>query len=109
MADRAIGVGVIGGGLMGREFASAAARWVHLAPLGARPVVAAVCDVDAETLAWYERLDAPPLLTDDYREVLGDSSVEAVYCAVPHHLHEEICIAALAAGKHLLVEKPVGI
>ena len=37
MADRVVGVGVIGGGLMGREFASAVARWVHLAPLGVRP------------------------------------------------------------------------
>jgi predicted dehydrogenase len=109
MAERTIGVGVIGGGLMGREFASAAARWVHLAPLGARPAVAAVCDVDADTLAWYERLDPLPLLTNDYHAVLAEPSVEAIYCAVPHHLHEEICVAALAAGKHLLAEKPVGI
>ena len=36
-------------------------------------------------------------------------SVEAVYCAVPHHLHEEIYTACLRAGKHLLGEKPFGI
>jgi predicted dehydrogenase len=35
--------------------------------------------------------------------------VEAVYCAVPHHLHEEIYVATLRAGKHLLGEKPFGI
>jgi predicted dehydrogenase len=109
MPDRAIGVGVVGGGLMGRELASAAAGWIHLAPLGARPVVAAVCDVDPGTLGWYERLDSAPRLTDDYRVLLADPSVEAVYCAVPHHLHEEVCVAALEAGKHLLAEKPFGI
>jgi predicted dehydrogenase len=109
MADRTIGVGVIGGGLMGREFAVAAARWVHLHPLGVRPAVAAVCDVDEETLAWYARLDPAPRLTTDYRELLDDASVEAVYCAVPHNLHEEIFVAALEAGKHLLGEKPFGI
>ena len=48
-------------------------------------------------------------LPRDYREVLEDETVEAVYCAVPHHLHEEIYVAAVQAGKHLLGEKPFGI
>ena len=41
--------------------------------------------------------------------MLEDETVEAVYCAVPHHLHEEIYVATLRAGKHLLGEKPFGI
>jgi predicted dehydrogenase len=45
----------------------------------------------------------------DYAELLADDSVEAVYCAVPHHLHEELYTAILGAGKHLLGEKPFGI
>jgi predicted dehydrogenase len=94
---------------MGREFASAAARWVHLAEIGVRPEVAAVCDVNEQVLEWYERLDPTPRLLADYRDLLADDSIEAVYCAVPHHLHEEIYIAALRAGKHLLGEKPFGI
>jgi predicted dehydrogenase len=94
---------------MGRELASAAARWVHLAGLGVRPELAVVCDTDPAALAWYEQLRPEPRLVSDCREVLTDESVEAVYCAVPHHLHAEICVAALEAGKHLLAEKPVGI
>lgn len=94
---------------MGREFASAAARWVHLADIGVRPEIAVVCDLDPEVLAWYERLEPRPRLVSDYRELLEDDSVEAVYCAVPHHLHEEIYTAVLDAGKHLLGEKPFGI
>src|SRR6058998_516313 len=109
MADRVVRFGIIGGGLMGREFASAAARWVHLADIGVRPEIAVVCDLNPEVLAWYERLEPRPRLVSDYRELLDDDSVEAVYCAVPHHLHEEIYTAVLDAGKHLLGEKPFGI
>jgi predicted dehydrogenase len=109
MAERVVRFGLIGGGLMGREFASAAARWIHLADLGVRPELAVVCDTSPAALAWYERLDPRPRLVSDYREVLAEDSVEAVYCAVPHQLHEEIYVACLEAGKHLLGEKPFGI
>lgn len=109
MAERVLRFGVIGGGLMGREFASAAARWLHLADLGVRPELVAVCDTSPQVLAWYERLHPRPRLVSDYRELLADETVEAVYCAVPHHLHEELYLACLEAGKHLLGEKPFGI
>ena len=109
MSERAIAFGIIGGGLMGREFASAAARWVHLAPIGARPEIVAVCDPDPKVRAWYERLPSPPKLYADHRELLADPRVEAVYCAVPHHLHEAIYVDVLASGRHLLGEKPFGI
>jgi predicted dehydrogenase len=35
--------------------------------------------------------------------------VEAVYCALPHHLHREVYCATIEAGKHLMGEKPFGI
>ena len=109
MAERVVGLGLIGGGLMGRELASAAARWVHLDDLGVRPRLVHVCDVDPRVLAWYERLADRPRLASDWRAVLDDPDVEAVYVAVPHHLHAELYVAALEAGKHLLGEKPFGI
>jgi predicted dehydrogenase len=101
--------GIVGGGLMGREFASAAARWIHLADLGVRPEIVAVCDVDPGVLRWYERLHPLPALTTSYRDLLDDDAIDAVYCAVPHHLHEELYVEILRAGKHLLGEKPFGI
>jgi predicted dehydrogenase len=109
VTERVVRIGLVGGGLMGREFASAAARWVHLAALDVSPKLVAVCDTDPAALAWFERLDPSPRLVADYREVLEDESVDAVYVAVPHHLHEEIYVATLRAGKHLLGEKPFGI
>ena len=41
--------------------------------------------------------------------MLANPDVEAVYCAVPHHLHQEIYCAVIEAGKHLRGEKPFGI
>jgi len=109
MPERVVRFGIVGGGLMGREFASAAARWIHLADIGVRPEIAVVCDPNPDVLAWYERLQPRPRLVADHHELLEDDSVEAVYCAVPHHLHAELYTAVLRAGKHLLGEKPFGI
>src|SRR5262245_51112495 len=109
MAERVVGFGLVGGGLMGREFASAAARWIHLAELDVRPRIVHVCDPSPAARAWFERLDPRPPLSSDYREPLADDAVDAVYCAVPHHLHEELYVAILESGRHLLGEKPFGI
>ena len=111
---REINFGLIGCGLMGREFASAAARWAHLVEPPPRPRLVAICDrFDASRAAladWYTG-NFPTIrqVTSDYRELLANPEVEAVYCAVPHHLHEEFYVAALDAGKHLMGEKPFGI
>ena len=49
------------------------------------------------------------LKTGDYRELLADPGLDVLYLAVPHHLHEELYLAAVAAGKDFLGEKPFGI
>jgi len=107
--ERVVGLGLIGGGLMGRELAGACARFAHLEPIGVRPQIACVCDTSPEAVRWFERLQPRPRLLSDYRQLLADERVQAVYAAVPHHLHEEIYVATLEAGKHLLGEKPFGI
>ncbi len=107
---KTIRFGIIGGGLMGREFASAAARWMHLLDMKARPEIVALCDRNPAVHAWYrENLPGIRQYTDDYRALLANSEVEAVYVAVPHNLHEEIYCAAIEAGKHLMGEKPFGM
>jgi predicted dehydrogenase len=110
VAKRTINFGIIGCGLMGREFASAAARWCHLEGLSFIPRIVIACDANRAAVKWFE--DNIPTIektTADYREVVDDKRVEAVYCAVPHDLHRDIYTAVIRAGKHLLGEKPFGI
>src|SRR3954462_5367134 len=45
--------------------------------------------------------------TDRVDDLLANPTVEAVYIAVPHHLHATLTMQAAAAGKHILVEKPI--
>ena len=94
---------------MGREFASAAARWCHLQGMTARPEIVAVSDLNPSATKWFT--DHFPSIDSytEYSELLSRPDVEAIYCAVPHNLHEQIYLHILAAGKHLFAEKPFGI
>jgi len=110
MKQRIIPFGVIGCGLMGREFASAAARWCHLAEVDFSPQIVAACNRHPKPLEWF-RSQVPSLqiATADYHELLDSPQVEAVYVAVPHDQHQAIYTDVIRAGKHLLAEKPFGI
>jgi len=104
--------GIIGCGMMGREFASAAARWFHLPDTSVRPEIVAICHrtLSTEKDNWFKNnIPTIKFLTNDYRKLLDSSDVEAVYISVPHNLHQEFYCAALKAGKHLMGEKPFGI
>ena len=102
--------GIIGCGLMGREFASAASRWMHLTEDIARPEIVAVCDTVEANRKWFTgNVDSVKYDFDDYRDLLSLDEVEAVYCAVPHNQHERIYTDIIRSGKHLLGEKPFGI
>ncbi|MFC1634105.1 Gfo/Idh/MocA family protein [Planctomycetota bacterium] len=104
--------GIIGCGMMGREFASAAARWFHLPRTSIRPEIVAICrrDLSAEKVNWFAN-NIPSLrqVTADYRELLDNREVDTVYISVPHNLHQTFYCDTLQAGKHLMGEKPFGI
>ena len=102
-------IGIIGGGLMGREAASAFARWFALADFPVRAELTAVCDLQPKLLDWFRQVPGVRRITTNHRELLADPEVDAVYVAVPHHLHESIYLDVLRAGKDLLAEKPFGI
>ena len=110
MNDKKIRFAIIGCGLMGREFASAAARWCHMTMDIPRPEIVGVSDVNPNARKWFtDNFDTVKYSTDDYKELLTKEDIDAVYCAVPHVLHEKIYIDIINAGKHLLGEKPFGI
>ena len=101
--------GIIGGGLMGREFASALARWFALTGEVPPAQLVAVCDLNSDARAWFERVPGVRQITGDADELLANPDVDAVYVALPHHLHAEFYLETLRAGKDLLAEKPFGI
>jgi predicted dehydrogenase len=106
---KTVNFGIIGCGLMGREFASAAARWLHLKDPAAVPKIVAVADTQASARQWFEGHFPGIFSTDNAEALLARPDVEAVYIAVPHNLHRDLYLKAIRAGKHLLGEKPFGL
>ncbi|HEX8371397.1 MAG TPA: Gfo/Idh/MocA family oxidoreductase [Chthoniobacterales bacterium] len=102
-------IGIIGGGLMGREVASALARWFVLENFPVDAELTAVCDLAEKQREWFRQIPTVKLLTADCHELLASPDVDVVYVAVPHNLHEAIYLDVLKAGKDLFAEKPFGI
>ena len=103
--------GIIGLGLMGKEFGSAVARWCHLLDDGPIPVIAGICNEKNQAdREWFiSNFPSIEIVTSDYQQLLNSDSIDAIYCAVPHNLHEQVYIDIISSGKHLLGEKPFGI
>jgi len=102
--------GIIGCGLMGREFASAIARWCHLLDVPFKPVLAGICDTNPALFGWYQQhFPTIKIATREYADLLKSPEIDAIYCALPHNLHQKVYIDIVRAGKHLLGEKPFGI
>ena len=104
-----VSFGVIGCGLMGREFLSASSRWMHLKGEIPRPVIVAACDLSEENLAFFRQSPDCRYFYSDYHALLQNPEVEAIYCAVPHFLHAQVYCDVIRAGKHLIGEKPFGM
>jgi predicted dehydrogenase len=109
VSQERVNVAIVGGGLMGREIAVALQRWPVLVGHPVRPRLSAVCDIDPSVLDWFDQIDTVTAKTTDYADLLGDESIDVVYVAVRHDLHERIYSDVIRAGKSLLAEKPFGI
>ena len=94
---------------MGREVASAVSRWCALEDVGVGCEITAVCDLQLSAREWFRKIPTIRLITADSAELLKREDVDAVYVAVPHHLHEKLYSDVLKSGKDLLAEKPFGI
>ncbi|MHB1576944.1 MAG: Gfo/Idh/MocA family oxidoreductase [Candidatus Dormibacteria bacterium] len=96
---RAIGVGLLGFGAIGREHTRAISRVPGLE-------LTAVCDRSSERLAAALADGAEPALLSDVELLLGHSDVDLVVVSTPPNTHAELAQRALEAGKHVVVEKP---
>jgi predicted dehydrogenase len=95
---------------MGREIATAILRYPHLLQTHAQPELVAVSDIDSARMDWFTTEIATVRQAEtDYRALLANPEIDAIYCAVPHHLHQSVYTDIIRAGKALLAEKPFGI
>ena len=92
-ARRKVRFGIIGLGLMGREFGSAIARWCHLLFDGPVPELVGICDTNEKSHAWFrDNFPTIRVATTRYEDLLAAKDIDAVYCAVPHNLHEALYV-----------------
>jgi hypothetical protein len=82
-------------------------HWPSLYQLSDYFEVTALCDVSPSILEELGRLWNVQTLTTDHRELVARSDVDMVLIANPNAFHAEVTLAAIAAGKHVLIEKPM--
>jgi predicted dehydrogenase len=99
--DRRLRVGIVGGGDIGLRNATC----VQSAPAA---IVAGVCDRNPAVLRGLTRQFEAPAYAD-YPQMLASPDIDAVLLNLPHHLHEPFARQAAQAGKHVMLEKPLGV
>jgi predicted dehydrogenase len=109
MSARPVRIGVVGGGLMGRELAVVCGRWPQLVDHPVAPRVVAVADPNPAAREWFRGIPSVETFAEDWRELVGRADIDVLYLAVPHNLHEELYVAVAEAGTDFLGEKPFGI
>ncbi len=110
MSGRPLRAGVVGFGWMGRVHAMAYARVHHHYPrLGRQVELVAVADDQPAALADAAARFAGVRTHADWRELVEAPDVDVVSVTAPNWLHRELGVAVARAGKHLWIEKPVGL
>ena len=104
-----IGIGLIGTGFMGKCHALAFGAVKAVFPGVPRPRLELLCDTSVEKARESARQFGFARATDDWRTLVEDPEVDIVSVTTPNSLHHEMAIAAIAAGKHVYCEKPLGV
>ncbi len=100
-ADR-VGIALVGAGFLARTRARCYAK-----AAGVQVEIAAVTAASRASAEAFATAHAVTRIADDYQDLLQDPSVDAVDLCVPNHLHAPMCVAAAAAGKHVICTKPL--
>ena len=103
-----IGIGIVGGGYMGKAHAVAMAAVGAVFETALRPRLEMVCATSDASAERYRTAYGFNRATTDWRVLVSDPAVEAVIIASPQSTHREIAEAAFALGKPVLCEKPMG-
>ena len=101
--------GLIGTGFMGKAHAIALRSVATVFPEVTAPVLACLVDTDREKAEQLARAWAFEHSSDNWRSLCGDSSIDVVDICTPNHLHKDMALAAIEAGKHVYCEKPLAL
>ena len=105
-----LGVGLLGYGFMGKVHSSAYKRIPHVYwPPAAIPQLVAICGRTTDTVADVARRYGFAGYYTDWRAMLADERIQIFDNCASHALHVEPSIAAIAAGKHVICEKPLAL
>jgi predicted dehydrogenase len=103
-------IGLIGAGFIARCHAYAYRVLPMVFPEApAQPEMALVCDQTQALAEAAAQRFGFARATDDWRKLVADPNIDIVDICVPSNLHKPIALAAIAAGKHVYCEKPVGL
>lgn len=104
-----IGIGIVGGGYMGKAHAVAMAAVASVFDTALRPSLEMICTTTEAGAQDKARQFGFRRSTADWRQLVEDPAVEAVVIASPQETHHDIALAAFARGKHVFCEKPLGL
>ena len=104
-----IGVGIVGGGYMGKAHSVAMNMVAAVFDTKLRPSLEVICTTTESGAAEKARSFGFARSTSDWRTLVNDPKVEAVVIASPQETHREIALAAFALKKPVFCEKPLGL
>jgi predicted dehydrogenase len=103
-----IGIGIIGGGYMGKAHSIAMAAVGAVFNTALRPRLEMICATTAAGAERYRAAYGFARATADWRVLVADPQVQAIVIASPQETHREIAQAAFARGLPVFCEKPLG-
>jgi len=103
-----LNVGMVGYGFMGRAHSNAFGRVSRFFDLGYEPVLRAVCGRDKEKVEAFRETWSYDSCETDWRKLVARGDIDLIDIAAPNDVHAEIALAAAAAGKMVMCEKPLG-
>ena len=105
----AIRIGLIGTGYMGKAHAIAFQTAAAVFPLSRQIICEMVADITPEQAESQAKLLGFHRSTGDWHDIINDPDIDVVDICAPNHLHKEMALAAIAAGKHVYSEKPLAL
>ena len=109
MAKQPLNVGIVGYGFMGRAHSNAFKQVGQFFDLARQPVLKAACARDAAKLKAFADNWGYELTETDWRKLIDRKDIDCIDICTPNNSHAEIAIAAAAAGKMILCEKPLAM